>query len=164
MFGVLLTEKSNDMQVVNFNSSEYTQETIDLMTQAVRRADAQVLTHCADIYKSAVVCGKRDFSVEHPSFKGIETIVKGLADDADMIRDVCPDTHEYLCRVSRVYSCSEDAYIDFVGERTDDVFDVLYELVVDYIDEKLGYTHDVALMRPWPNNKQEYHLDIQGEE
>lgn len=136
------------------------QATPDLMAQCLRRVDKQVQAYCADIYKSAVVCGKWKFSVDHPSFKGIETLVEGLANDADAIRDVCSDTHSYLCSVSKVYSYSEDAHINLVGDRIDDVFDVVNELVVDYLDEKLEYKKDVAISPPCTNNEY-YVVDIQ---
>lgn len=135
-------------------SNEYNEETIRLMRNCVRNADKQVREYCEDIYKSAVVRGRTEFPANHPPIKGIETIVIGMASDADIVRDVCSETHVHLCLASKVYSYSEDAY------DVNDIHDVVNQLVVDYIDEKLEYKKDIAFCNPITNNEF-YVVDIE---
>ena len=124
----------NDMSLTKelTPSNEYTQETIRLIAECLRRADKQVRAHCIDLYKSVVVRARGEFPTDHPSLKAIETLVRGCANDADAIRDVCSDTHSYLCGVSKVYSYSEDALAS-----DEDTYDAVGYLVEDYINDLL---------------------------
>lgn len=109
-------------------SNEYTEETIRLMRNCVRNADKQVQAYCKDMYKSAVVRGRTEFPLNFSAMKGIETIVRGMASDADLVRDVCSETHVHLCLASNVYSYSEQAETEF------DIKDICAELVNEFID------------------------------
>ncbi len=134
-------------------SNEYNEATIRLMRNCVRNADKQVQAYCEDMYK-AVLQGRTEFPANYPPIKGIETIVRGMASDADIVRDVCSETHVHLCLASKVYSYSENAY------DVNEIHEVLSELVIDYIEEKLEYKKDIAFINPITNNEF-YVLDIQ---
>lgn len=122
-------------------SNEYAPETIRLMENCLRNQKSVLRAHMSDLYTSVCVRARGEFPLNHPSLVAIEEAVRGLANDADAIRDVCQSTHEYLCGVSKVYSYSE-------GVTTDrEVYEVVAELVEDYINETLEangkrYTED----------------------
>ena len=108
-------------------SNEYNEATIRLMRNCVRNADKQVQAYCEDMYK-AVLQGRTEFPANYPPIKGIETIVRGMASDADIVRDVCSETHVHLCLASNVYSYCEQAETEF------DIFDICGELVHEFIE------------------------------
>jgi len=108
-------------------SNEYNEATIRIMRSCVRNADKQVRAYCKDVYK-AVLQGRTEFPREFSAMKGIETIVRGCANDAELVRDVCSETHVHLCLASNVYSYCEQAETEF------DIFDICGELVHEFIE------------------------------
>jgi len=108
-------------------SNEYSESTIRAMRSCLRSGDAQVRAYCKDVYK-AVLQGRTEFPREFSAMKGIEVIVRGGANDAEIVRDVCSETHVHLCLASNVYAYCEQAETEF------DIFDICGELVNEFIE------------------------------
>jgi len=148
----VVNQNKNEMKNLP-TSNEYTQETIQVMADAYKRIDEQVQAYCADVYKSAVVRGHTNFPANHPPIEGIEALLRGCASDADAIRDVCSDTHEYLCSVSKAYSYSEFVLVNSTGDEEADVIEGVKELLDDYFEDNgadlvIFYNYDKRYTAP----------------
>ncbi len=92
-------------------------------------------------------------SVLEQGFKSLfdaSNIELTIADDVDLVDDVCPLTHRAMMSVSRVYSYSEGVM------RGDDILEAVCELLGDYLTEKLQETAPNKIAECYFVDKEDY--------
>lgn len=130
-------------------SEDYTPVVQRLMAQGYMKADKIVEGYAHALYHRVVVAGNLKIELDHLSVETIYNMVEEIAEDVDVVRDVCKTTHEAMCGLSRVYSYSEDA----VGE---ELLEVTCELLGEYLTEKLQETAPNKIVECYFVDKEDY--------
>ena len=111
-------------------SDNYSPAVQRMMAKGYTLADNIAKDLALALYHRVVKACNHRIELSHPSIEGIYKLVEEVAEDVDVVRDVCKTTHEAMCGLSRVYSYSEDA----VGE---EILEVTCDLVGEYLTEEI---------------------------
>jgi len=130
-------------------SEDYTPAVQRMMAEGYTLADNIAKDFALALHHRVVMACNHKIELTHPSIDGIYKLVEEIAEDVDVVRDVCKTTHEAMCGLSRVYSYSEDA----VGEG---ILDVTCELLGEYLTEKMQEKAPSKIVECYFVDKEEY--------
>ncbi len=131
-------------------SDNYSPSVQRMMAEGYTLADKIVKVSALSLYHRMVICENFKVELTDESVKTIYDMVEQIADDVDLVDDVCPLTHRAMMSVSRVYSYSEGVM------RGDDILEAVCELLGDYLTEKLQETAPNKIAECYFVDKEDY--------